>query len=675
MEAFGLGPLPNGWEAKIEPKTGRLYFINHSGKTTTWIDPRLVFPPPPYNIAVAQPSAYFEDVGGSRWSSPVPSLRAFTLNRRGSSPRLGGSPRIAPSPVPTPRRSEQQQVILGVAQDKPTTTSVTIAASTSAQNEAAPGTSRGRSSSIGTESNALLINNNEIPYERPQSARSFSSASYSGVPSFLGTCDAETGFRTVCALFPTAGEPHIRHLFHKYHNRATLVVSALQVEKHPYVAEIASHLDLKLKDGDTDTIASLLGENKSIGIHSPYKTSSFTTGSPARTGTPISMLKFSNNPSSTGSIHTRWGSPMLSMSPQLQMVKEESKNQIAKSPKMKLKYLKGIFPAADETFLLDVLISCEDNIQKAMQKLLQKGFTRTPPAKPARQKWLEVKLLIEKRNKALEQQKVVNQMHISLGEPVESPFPTPLMKPARPHLSAEDKEKVKDDLIKRFPNLPNRFVSWASEAAKFELEKASRLLSVGPETPNEFKAFVALSPVNDAPSAAFCRLGRDESVEKRMVRFAESGDTMAEVVKSVISPGMPHIARLSWNKVDDFKTTDIDTPDSGYFELEGKSRKKNFITSLFKSKFDKEKDYSNTSKTAKGPNSSLVRGSNPALLQPTYMPVKGPSVLHKGPQLTNRVAATGLAHGPNPKLAKGSMWANNKKNNPTAGFQHVTVGG
>lgn len=54
---------------------------------------------------------------------------------------------------------------------------------------------------------------------------------------------------------------------------------------------------------------------------------------------------------------------------------------------------------------------------------------------------------------------------------------------------------------------------------------------------------------------------------------------MAEVVKSVISPGMPHIARLSWNKVDDFKTTDIDTPDSGYFELEGKSRKKNFITS------------------------------------------------------------------------------------------------
>ncbi len=127
---------------------------------------------------------------------------------------------------------------------------------------------------------------------------------------------------------------------------------------------------------------------------------------------------------------------------------------------------------------------------------------------------MEVKTLIEKRNKALEQQRVVNQMHINLGEPVESPFPTPIMKPARPHLSAEDKEKVKENLIKRFPNLPDRFVSWASEAAKFELEKASRLLQeVNPETPDEFKAFVVASPVNDTPPGKF---PRDESEKRSM---------------------------------------------------------------------------------------------------------------------------------------------------------------
>lgn len=54
---------------------------------------------------------------------------------------------------------------------------------------------------------------------------------------------------------------------------------------------------------------------------------------------------------------------------------------------------------------------------------------------------------------------------------------------------------------------------------------------------------------------------------------------MADVVADVMSYGTHVHGGLSWNKVDDFKTTDIDTPDSGYFELEGKSRKKNFITS------------------------------------------------------------------------------------------------
>jgi hypothetical protein len=144
--------------------------------------------------------------------------------------------------------------------------------------------------------------------------------------------------------------------------------------------------------------------------------------------------------------------------------------------------------------------------------------------RPARQKWLEVKLLIEKRNKALEQQRVVNQLHIAMGEPVESPFPTPIMKPARPHLSDDQKEKVKRDLIKRFSDLPDRFVSWAAEAAKFDVEKAARLLQeVGPETPDEFKPFVVSSPANEAPGSFTTNTAnrdrvlasRDDAAERR----------------------------------------------------------------------------------------------------------------------------------------------------------------
>lgn len=43
----------------------------------------------------------------------------------------------------------------------------------------------------------------------------------------------ETSVAKIKALFPTVGETHIKTLLHKYHNREAVVVSALQVEKHP----------------------------------------------------------------------------------------------------------------------------------------------------------------------------------------------------------------------------------------------------------------------------------------------------------------------------------------------------------------------------------------------------------------------------------------------------------
>ncbi|KAE9420528.1 hypothetical protein Angca_003003 [Angiostrongylus cantonensis] len=35
-----LGPLPDGWEKREDPKTRRIYFVNHVNRTTQWEDPR-----------------------------------------------------------------------------------------------------------------------------------------------------------------------------------------------------------------------------------------------------------------------------------------------------------------------------------------------------------------------------------------------------------------------------------------------------------------------------------------------------------------------------------------------------------------------------------------------------------------------------------------------------------
>lgn len=34
-----MGPLPNGWEKRVQPD-GRCYFVNHKSRITQWEDPR-----------------------------------------------------------------------------------------------------------------------------------------------------------------------------------------------------------------------------------------------------------------------------------------------------------------------------------------------------------------------------------------------------------------------------------------------------------------------------------------------------------------------------------------------------------------------------------------------------------------------------------------------------------
>lgn len=42
-----LGPLPPGWEAKIDKSTQRIFYVDHNTKTTTWERPPSPAPPPP----------------------------------------------------------------------------------------------------------------------------------------------------------------------------------------------------------------------------------------------------------------------------------------------------------------------------------------------------------------------------------------------------------------------------------------------------------------------------------------------------------------------------------------------------------------------------------------------------------------------------------------------------
>ncbi|XP_060878978.1 uncharacterized protein LOC132951219 isoform X2 [Metopolophium dirhodum] len=130
----------------------------------------------------------------------------------------------------------------------------------------------------------------------------------------ISSSNVDQSISKISAMFPTASESHIKSLLNKYHNREAVVISALQVEKHP------------------------------IATPGPY--------------TPPSVSRhymLQANPS-----------PLASPLPK----------PAHYSPKMKLRYLKSVFPVVEETVLLDTLCSADNNVNQATKTLLTMGFNK-----------------------------------------------------------------------------------------------------------------------------------------------------------------------------------------------------------------------------------------------------------------------------------------------------------
>ncbi|GFG38168.1 hypothetical protein Cfor_03779 [Coptotermes formosanus] len=126
------------------------------------------------------------------------------------------------------------------------------------------------------------------------------------------------------------------------------------------------------------------------------------------------------------------------------------------SPKMKLRYLKSVFPKVEETLLLDILSNSDNNVQKATEKLIAMGFEKrdTPPPR------------LTLRKKEEEQQKLTQEHRAAM------PTPPPRMK------SAEEKQKMKARLQEKYPDIPERVIIIALESVDFDAERASQILNI-----------------------------------------------------------------------------------------------------------------------------------------------------------------------------------------------------
>ena len=120
------------------------------------------------------------------------------------------------------------------------------------------------------------------------------------------------------------------------------------------------------------------------------------------------------------------------------------------------RYLKSVFPKAEETYLLDLLSCSDNNVNDVTQQLLNLGHLKKDHPQP----------LTPRRTLTTAPSKTVVVPATIAAEP--SP---------KKILSHAKIEQVKDELQKLFPNEEEAVIELAVESADYDLEKATVILS------------------------------------------------------------------------------------------------------------------------------------------------------------------------------------------------------
>ncbi|OAD55908.1 BAG family molecular chaperone regulator 3 [Eufriesea mexicana] len=357
--------LPPGWECRYDIRSGRPYFINHVNRTTTWEYPR---------VRYWQYSQYVQSQNSMALSS-APTITSQDIPMQtggnGGGGHLGyaGAHR-APQIYPTlsPYHNPQLAFLPPSLQDLKTPLSL---------------------KSVSAMTNRL----GDMTLGSPTPIKNMETC-------LTQNSDSELQVAKINAMFPTVSDTHIRLLLKKYHNRAALVVSALQVEKNPLCAP---------------------GPCTPVGVHSNYAI-------------------------------PRWRLPLHAIHAALTLSPPRGARPAPNSPKMKLRYLKNVFPKVEETMLLDILEQSDNNVQKASEKLIDLGYEKRNPTAP-------------KSLRKKEEEQIKNEQQTA-------PTPPPRMK------SLEEKNKMKMRLMEKYKSVPERVIILAMDSVDYDEERAIHILDI-----------------------------------------------------------------------------------------------------------------------------------------------------------------------------------------------------
>ncbi|XP_015834083.1 uncharacterized protein LOC656340 isoform X4 [Tribolium castaneum] len=264
------------------------------------------------------------------------------------------------------------------------------------------------------------------------------------------------------------------------------------------------------------------------------------------------------------------------------------------------KYMKSIFPQADETVILDVLYNNESNIQKVSEILIDMGFNRKDTVKAAQQK-METKI----EEKRIEE--------VKKNEP---PPPPPKIK------TKEEKAALKEEMKKKYADVPEHLIKIALESVDFNESRAIQILEIIVQEDTDKKAA-------ESAASSSSEVQQEEVVAKSELKVTEMPTSQSrQSIKSLL------------------KADKIDKDKTAYSRL---------VENM-----SPERRSPNIMNT-QGPNADLIKGPNSKILLEDYVNWQGPNSNHrKGPQALSRGPNRSLlsqrtyqACGSNPELRKG----------------------
>ncbi|XP_046868031.1 uncharacterized protein LOC6639081 isoform X1 [Drosophila willistoni] len=432
-DASGYQKLPPGWDCKYDQTTGNCYYINYFTKAMQLEDPR---------------QGNYKQLQNERCSTESIALQPMVSN---SSPY-----HVYPSNNLTAIRAFQER------HQQPTLNNISTSPLLSAS-------SRGH----------LVEMSSPLPFQRSRPGANLSRRSTIQETSFTNQIDTDAVVSKIQNMFPTAGENHIRLLLKRYYNREAVVISALQVEKHPvtmpgpfvtppaqrhlfhsnsafYMTPPARRLDMSRCTSRTASPLPLASSSVLGAVHHQSQPGgrfgslmSMQSGG-AGGGHPVpgyGHLALGGGGGAAGALH---GSPQ----------QWRSSPKPHSSPKMKLRYMKNIFPKADEMLLLDVLANADNNVQFASEKLISLGYTKRDMQQPHKPNNRPPQLAGEDQNGTGEDKTV---QHI----------------PLRPkEYTEEEKANMQSLLMEKYPQIAERIILMALESVNYAEDRAVQILQI-----------------------------------------------------------------------------------------------------------------------------------------------------------------------------------------------------